>query len=243
MDYPHTLLRGKLQRRYKRFLADVELDDGQLVTVHCPNTGAMTGCAEPGSTVWLSRSHNPRRKYAHTWELVETARGLACIHSALANKVVGEALNERKIPELSGYSTVLSEVRVDEGKSRLDFSLSNGPDNCLMEVKCVTLSDGSNGGAFPDAVSARAQRHLQTLEALRKGGSRAVLFFCVFHSGIKWVQPASAIDPAYAMALARAVDAGVEVLAYGCDINPRHLELAAKLPFHIAGWPGGADVE
>ena len=102
MHFPVPLQRGTLQRRYKRFLADVLLDSGETLTVHCPNTGAMTGCAEPGSPVWLSRSDSKTRKYPHTWELVETAAGLACIHSARANKVVLEALAENRVAELTG---------------------------------------------------------------------------------------------------------------------------------------------
>lgn len=231
MRFPGELVRGTLLRRYKRFLADVQFEDGSEITVHCPNTGAMSGCAISGSAVWLSRSDNPKRKYSYTWELVDTPQGLACIHSALANKVVGEALRAGQIPELSDLPNIKSEVRAGERKSRLDFALDDGQQTCMLEVKCVTLGLAEGGGAFPDAVSDRARRHIDTLVELKGKGNRAVLFFCVFHSGIQWVQPATHIDPAYAEALTDALTKGVEVLAYNCKISPQELILNCRLPF------------
>lgn len=223
MDFPSQLIAGKLERRYKRFLADVTLESGESVTVHCPNTGAMTGCAEPGWPVWLSISDSKTRKYPHTWELVDTDRGMACIHSARANKVVQEAVLADVIPELTGYEEVKAEVKYGEG-SRADLLLSGDISGarrrCFVEIKSVTLCREEGVGAFPDAVSSRARKHLRELQAVVEAGDRAVIFFCVFHSGIRSVAPAVDIDPAYGEALAAALAAGVEAMAWGVEIHP-----------------------
>ena len=228
----NPLIPARLERRYKRFLADVVLDDGSALTVHCPNTGAMTGCAKPQSRIWLSLSQVKTRKYPHTWELVETPQGIACIHSARANAVVGEALERSQIPELAAYKQCQREVRYGE-KSRADFRLSCAdlPD-CTIEVKSVTLCDAAGVGFFPDAVSTRARRHLQDLSELARAGERAVIFFCVFHTGIRSVQPATHIDPAYAEALAAALADGVEAIAWATDVSPQGLTLSTPLPVH-----------
>lgn len=226
------LVEGRLLRRYKRFLADVELANGEQLTVHCPNTGAMTGCAEPGSRVWLKDSSNPKRKYRYTWELVEPATGvLACIHSARANALAEEALVSGVIAELQGYRSCQREVPFGIDNSRADLFLGDGeaPD-CYVEVKSVTLDLGDGLGVFPDAVSARGRKHLRELMAVRAEGRRAVLLFAVLHSGIERVAPADTIDPAYAATLREAMDAGVEVLAYGTEITPTTIRLATALP-------------
>jgi sugar fermentation stimulation protein A len=227
------LIPAVLLRRYQRFLADVRLQDGRQLTVHCPNTGAMTGCAEPGARVWLSLAANPARKYAHTWELVETATGLACIHSARANALVAEALAAGMIAELAGYAQWRREVRL-AGGSRVDFQLeAPGRPPCLLEVKCVTLCRGGGLGLFPDAVSQRGTRHLRELLAARCGGARAVLLFCVQHSGIDSVAPADAIDPAYGEALRAAAAGGVELLAYRAAPCTREMVLSRPLPVRL----------
>lgn len=232
MKFP-TLREAVLLRRYKRFLADVRLDDGTELIVHCPNTGAMTGCAEPGSRVWLSLAANPKRKYSHTWELVETGSGLACIHSALANTLAAEAIAAGLIPELDGYPELRREVAVGAGGSRVDMQLSGRGAPCLVEVKCVTLCAADGLGLFPDAVSSRGARHLRELAAVRAGGARAVLLFCVLHTGIRRVAPADAIDPAYGAALRAAQAAGVEVLAYAADIDGSGMVLRQRIPVDI----------
>lgn len=233
---------GVLLRRYQRFLADVRLDDGAEITAHCPNTGAMTGCAAPGSRVWLSVSDNPKRKYRHTWELVQTAAGLACIHSARANALAAEALAHGRIPELAGYAQTQREVRFGREGSRVDLLLSPGPDRpdltpCLVEVKCVTLHTADGLGLFPDAVSQRGARHLRELAAARAEGRRAVLLFCVLHSGIDRVAPAAAIDPVYAATFRAALAVGVEAIAYAADIDTTGMSLRRRLPVET-GEPG-----
>jgi sugar fermentation stimulation protein A len=227
------LIPGTLLRRYKRFLADVELADGGRLTAHCPNTGAMTGCAEPGSPVWLSVSNSPTRKYPHTWELVETGRGMACVHSARANRVVEEALAADRIGSLAGYAELRREVKYGKG-SRADLQLSDPQRGvCTVEVKSVTLCLERGVGVFPDAVSERARKHLNDLRELAESGQRAVIFFCVFHEGIEAVKPAWDIDPAYAEALLAARAAGVEAIAWAAGVSPQGISLQRELPVEV----------
>ncbi len=234
MQFEPPLIEAKLIKRYKRFLADVELVDGTQITVHCPNTGSMKNCAEPGSRVWLVDSKNPKRKYRYSWQLVETSPGeLACINSALANKLVREALEENRIPELAGYEQVKAEVRYGQEKSRIDLLLEKPNEQCFVEIKSVTLAVGDGLGLFPDAVSTRGTKHLRELMQINKEGSRAILFYCAQHSGIRRVAPADEIDPLYAKTLREAVDAGVEVLAYGVKVSPCEIMLADHLLFCI----------
>jgi sugar fermentation stimulation protein A len=226
------LVEGRLLRRYKRFLADVELSGGEVITAHCPNTGAMTGCAEPGSRIWLSVSDSATRKYPHTWELVETAAGVACVHSSRANAVVREAIADGRIPGFAGYPEIRAEVKYGE-KSRADLLLEGGTGRVFVEVKSVTLCRSGGQGLFPDAVSDRGRKHLQELQRVRDEHSRSLLFFCVFHAGITRVSAAGDIDPRYRDALAEAMDEGVEVLAWGGDISPAGIELLRPLPFSL----------
>ena len=227
-----ALLEGRLLRRYKRFLADVELPDGEIITVHCPNTGAMTGCAVAGSRVWLSLSDVKTRKYPHTWELVETSHGMACIHSARANRVVREAFAAGRIPGFGDYPDIRVEVKYGEG-SRVDLLLEGDAGRVFIEVKSVTLCRAGGRGAFPDAVSERGRKHLRALQAVRDKTTRAVLFFCVLHQGIKSVSTAGDIDPRYRDALREATAAGVEVLAWGAGIGTRGIDLSRALPFSL----------
>jgi sugar fermentation stimulation protein A len=231
MDFPR-LVKGKLLRRYKRFLADVELDSGELITAHCPNTGAMTGCAEPGSRVWLSVSDSKTRKYPHTWELVQTSRGIACIHSARANAVVAEAIEAGVVSGLSTFRELRREVKYGSG-SRADLVLSQEGSEIFVEVKSVTLCLEEGQGVFPDAVSERGRKHLRELQTLREAGTRAMMFFCVLHAGISRVSAAGDIDPRYREALREAMAAGVEVQAWRADISPDHLLLNEQLPFTL----------
>jgi sugar fermentation stimulation protein A len=218
MNFP-PLTRASLMRRYKRFLADVLLPDGDTpVCVHCPNTGAMTGCQAAESAVWLSHHDNPKRKLAWTWELVETEAGMACIHSARANDVVEEALRDGHFPALFPAGADLwREVKLAEG-SRADFFIP-ADDGLYVEVKSVTLHCGDGAGAFPDAVSARATKHLLESQAAMERGHRAALVFAVLHAGITRVSPAQDIDPIYALALRQAMGSGLEVYTLLNDIT------------------------
>ena len=228
-----ALTEGRLLRRYKRFLADVELADGSVITAHCPNTGAMTGCAEPGSAVWLSRSDSPTRKYPFTWELVATPAGLACIHSARANAVVNEAFARGLVPGFAAWPTIRTEVKYASG-SRIDLLLEGSAGRVFVEVKCVTLCRDGGLGLFPDAVSERGRRHLLALrEVAAEADTRALLFFCVFHSGVTRVSAAGDIDPQYRDTLAQVMDDGVDVLAWRTAVSTRGLELNQALPFSL----------
>ena len=218
MHFP-PLTRASLMRRYKRFLADVLLPgEDAPVCVHCPNTGAMSGCQAAESVVWLSYHDNPKRKLAWTWELVETESGLACIHSARANDVVEEALRLGYFPSFYPAAAELQrEVKIAEG-SRADFFVEADA-GLYIEVKSVTLHCGDGAGAFPDAVSARATKHLGELQAAIARGHRAALVFAVLHAGINRVAPAEDIDPTYAAALQQAMASGVEVYTLLNDIT------------------------
>jgi sugar fermentation stimulation protein A len=226
------MLEGHLLRRYKRFLADVELPGGEIITVHCPNTGAMTGCADAGSRVWLSVSDSKTRKYPHTWELVETASGMACIHSAKANQVVREAFSAGLIPGFDAYPDIRTEVKYGQG-SRVDLLLEGESGRVYVEVKSVTLCREGGIGLFPDAVSERGRKHIKALQGVLAADTRAVLFFCVFHSGIARVSVAGDIDPLYRDALGEAVAAGVEVLAWQAQVSPQGVVLRQALPFSL----------
>ncbi|WDE04533.1 DNA/RNA nuclease SfsA [Thalassomonas viridans] len=210
-----ALQSATLLKRYKRFLADIELPNGEETTIHCANTGAMTGCADPGNIVWYSQSDNPKRKYPCSWELSQTpAQDIICVNTIRANQLVEEAITAGKITELKGYRELKREVKYGNENSKIDFYLSSpGQADTYIEVKSVTLlSDGQ--GYFPDAVTTRGQKHLRELTELAKEGKRAVLFFAVLHSGINSVKAAAHIDPLYGKLLAEAREAGVEVLAY-----------------------------
>lgn len=234
MLFDPPLQRATLLRRYKRFLADVELADGREMTLHCPNTGSMRACLAPGSPCWFSRSDNPKRKYPCTWELATTPAGdLAGINTGRANRLVVEAIGNGVVGELQGYDELLTEVRYGEERSRIDILLRGGRGECYVEVKSVTLCEGGGRGLFPDAVSTRGSKHLRELAGVAASGARAVLFYCVQHSAIERVAPAREIDPDYAAALQVALDRGVEVLAYQARLSPQEVALYRRLPFSL----------
>lgn len=214
MTLPPLLL-GTLERRYKRFLADVVLDDGQHVTAWCPNPGKMTGCAGPGWRVGLSHSADPKRKLAYTWELAWSPEGSGIlVHTGRTNAVAAQALAEDLLPALRGYESHRAEVKVGD-HARLDFCLqSAGRPDCWVEVKGVTLPTQTPGrGAFPDAVTKRGRKHLGVLEERVAAGDRAVQLFVLSRSDLDTVTPADWIDPQYGAALRQAASVGVEVLA------------------------------
>ena len=250
-----SLTPARLIKRYKRFLADVILENGEEITVHCPNTGSMKNCGEPGDQVWLSFSNNPKRKYSYTWELVavgKSKQSIACINTNRANQLVALALESKLITELADYPSWEREVKYGEENSRIDFLLTNHvvpqpnllasqpnlyPD-VYLEVKSVTLGLNDEGlGAFPDAVSKRGTKHLRELISMKRQGHRAVLLFCVCHTGIQKVMPAVEIDPVYAQTLQEAYENGVEVLAYGVDFNldQEQWSVSEKLPVLLNG--------
>lgn len=231
MRFDPPLEEGRLLRRYKRFLADIETACGEQLTIHCPNTGSMLNCMSEGCRVWFSRSQDPKRKLPGTWELGETPHGrLACINTARANALVEEALRGGVITELAGFTGLRREVRFGEENSRADFRLEFTSGPAWIEVKSVTLGFAdSTVAAFPDARTERGARHLRELAAQARAGVRAVQLYCVNLSGIEAVRAAQEIDPAYAAGLREARAAGVEVLAYGAEITSEAIRLVRRL--------------
>ncbi|AYF90088.1 DNA/RNA nuclease SfsA [Pseudomonas sp. JS3066] len=235
MKFAPTLEVGRLLKRYKRFLADIETASGEQLTIHCPNTGSMLNCMSEGCRVWFSRSNDPKRKLPGTWEIAETPQGrLACVNTARANALVEEALQTGVIKELAGFSSLRREVAYGQENSRADFRLDFAAGPAFIEVKSVTLGfDGTSVAAFPDAVTTRGSKHLRELAALARDGVRAVQLYCVNLSGIDAVRPAEEIDPAYSAALREAVSAGVEVLAYGVELTPEEVRVCRRLDVRI----------
>lgn len=235
MQFP-PLSCGILIRRYKRFLADIELPNDEQITIHCPNTGAMTGCANVGDKVWFSTSDNPKRKYAHTWELTETQSGhLICVNTQRANQLVQEALENQWITELRHYSQILPEQQYGNENSRIDFLLKNDylPD-CFVEVKSTTLLTENGVGMFPDTKTERGQKHLRELIQIIQNGQHAVMLFAVLHSGIEQFIVAKQIDPKYAELCDQAIKNGVQMLVYKAEVimnetTPVGLALKGKL--------------
>ncbi|NOX75430.1 MAG: DNA/RNA nuclease SfsA [Gammaproteobacteria bacterium] len=236
MKFPHPLLQGELLKRYKRFLADVMLPDGTQITAHTANTGAMTGCSEPGSRVWLSVSDNPKRKYPHSWELVEVAPQVLCgINTMMSNRLVHEAIERGVVAELQGYANIRPEVKYGEENSRIDLLLENDKltTPCYVEVKNVTLA--KNGiGYFPDAVTTRGSKHLRELMAMVAQGKRAVIFFCVQRGDVREVRPADHVDAVYGRTLREALACGVEAMAYGAVVSPEGIALKRCLPVRVS---------
>lgn len=228
-SFSSALTQAILLKRYKRFLADVILPNGELETVHCPNTGAMTGCCDANSIIYLSESNNLKRKYRYTWEYATDANNnKICINTNNANKVIKSALSHHSIDELSRYGTVIPEQKV--GNSRIDFLMQeNGLRDCYIEVKSVTLAVDTLG-MFPDTVTKRGQKHCYELAALSQQGFQAKLLFCVMRENITQFKIADSIDPDYARAVEQAMADGVEVLCYGCDLTLTNISVSNKIP-------------
>lgn len=235
--FSSPLEEGRLVRRYKRFLADIETIGGELLTIHCPNTGSMFNCMVEGGQVWFSRSNDPKRKLPGTWEISETPQGrLACVNTARANTLVEEALHAGVIAELNGFTALKREVPYGQENSRIDFRLDYLGGPAFVEVKSVTLGfDGSAVAAFPDAVTQRGAKHLRELACLARDGIRAVQLYCVNLSGVEAVRPAEEIDPGYAAALREAVASGVEVLAYGVRLTAEEVCIDRRLDVLLNG--------
>lgn len=229
-----TLRKATLIRRYKRFLADVILENGTTTTIHVSNTGSMKNCGCEGDTVWYSTSDNPKRKYPYSWELTETKQGhLICVNTIAANRLVEEAINNHIITEVDGYQSLKREVKYGTENSKVDFMLTDTDKiDCYLEVKSCTFLE-NNQGYFPDAVTLRGQKHIRELIDVVAQGKRAVLLFAVLHSGINNVSPANHIDPKYGELLREAFKAGVEIIAYKAHLSNSEMTLTSKLPVKI----------
>ncbi|ACD97156.1 DNA/RNA nuclease SfsA [Trichlorobacter lovleyi] len=222
------LIPGRLIKRYKRFLADIELEDCSVVTAHCPNSGSMLGCNLPGSPVLLSLSPNPNRKLAYTWELLQVNGFWVGLNTMLPNRLAEEAILDGTIVELQGYPKLRREVAYGSERSRIDILLEDDGKRCYVEVKNVTLVEGGLA-LFPDAVTARGQKHLRELMEMVRNGDRAVLLFTVQRGDGNAVAPADRIDPEYGRLLREAVANGVEALAYRAEVQPEQIRLTERL--------------
>lgn len=224
------LVSGVLIRRYKRFLADVQLDDGRTVTAHCPNSGKMTACCEPGRRVYLSRHDSPKRKLKFTWELIQMEDSLVGVNTLTPNRLTAMSVESGAAPELSGYQKVKREVKVGEN-SRIDLLLTGGRSrDCFVEVKNCTLVEAGIA-RFPDAVTTRGQKHLEELERLSAAGKRCVMFYLIQRMDAEVFKPADDIDPVYGEKLRRAFRNGVEILVYDVRLDLESIRLRRPIPF------------
>jgi sugar fermentation stimulation protein A len=232
MKFTSPLTQGTLIKRYKRFLADIELDDHTLVTAHVPNTGSMKSTSDPGSRVALSYHSNPKRKLKWTLELIQGERGAwVGVNTALTNHIVEEAIKNKKIASLLGYDEILREVNYGN-RSRIDLLLRKETKLCYVEVKNVTYKHGSRA-LFPDAVTTRGQKHLLELRNMVRQGHRGVTFFLVNRGDCKSMGPAHGIDPTYAKLLKQVAGEGVEILAYQANPDPSGIETSRRLRIYF----------
>lgn len=227
MKFIKPLIHGKLQKRYKRFLADIRLDDGQVVTAHCTNSGSMKTCLEEDAEVYLSPVDDPKRKTRFTWEMIKINNKWIGINTNHPNLLAYEAIKEGKIRELQGYTQVKREVKFED--SRFDVMASNDNETCFIEVKNVTMKQ-DNAALFPDAVTTRGRKHLHTLMRVKAKGMRAVMLYIIQRMDVDAFGPAETIDPDYAMTLREAVNAGVEIIAMQAEVKPHGIELVKQLP-------------
>ena len=235
MNFPQPLIPGTLIKRYKRFLADIQLSDDSTITAHCPNSGSMLSCNLPGSPVMLSYHNNPNRKYPYSWEMVKTNSIWIGINTMLTNKIVLESIKDNLILELSGYDNIVTEKKVSP-HSRLDLMLKRGKELCFVEIKNVSLVENKIA-IFPDAVTKRGTKHLNELIKLKTNGHRAVIFFLIQRQDGELFSPADNIDPEYGKTLRDAFSLGVEILPYRATVNPSEIKIDCKIDFKFPDYP------
>jgi len=236
MKFSDPLVRGKLIKRYKRFLVDIELESGKVVVAHCANPGSMMNLLLPDAEVWLSLASNPNRKLKYTWEMIRYEDTLIGLNTSLPNKIVEDAIQQDLVVEFTEYDSLKREVKYGEN-SRIDILLqsSNLPD-CYLEVKSVTLKrpgNDNNLAEFPDSVTVRGTKHLHELSGQVANGNRAAMFYLVQREDCNRLSIAGDIDPNYANAFIAARKAGVEMLCYGCSISPEAIKIRRKLEIVI----------
>ncbi|MEJ2054260.1 MAG: DNA/RNA nuclease SfsA [Calditrichaceae bacterium] len=232
MKFSKPLIEGVLLKRYKRFLADVKLNDGSFVTAHCPNSGSMKTCKESGWKVLLSESDNPKRKLKYTWEMVHNGKCWIGINTQVPNKIAYEAIQNNLIPELAGYGEIKSEVKYGKN-SRIDLLLSGDKGLCYVEVKNVTLVEADGFYRFPDAVTERGRKHLYELLDMIQSGHRAVMLYVIQRSDGTSFKPAGHIDPAYAKSLKEVNRQGVEILVYQANVSPVEIKLNKPISYSL----------
>ncbi len=233
LPWPETLLSGRLHRRYQRFLAEIVLDTGEMVTAHCANSGSMKACSEPGRPVYLSPQNSPRRKLKYTWEMIDMPDSLVGVNTNIPNRLVTKAVADAAIAELAGYERIRPEVTVGENRSRLDLMLEKTDGKrCYVEIKNCTLVE-NRIASFPDAVTVRGRKHLRELQELVDQGHRGVIFFLIQRMDAECFRPADSIDPEYGRKLRQAVTSGVEILAYDVNLDLQAITIHRRLPCNL----------
>lgn len=230
MVFKVSLVHGQLIQRYKRFLADVKLDNGEIITAHCTNSGSMKSCLENNAEVYLSPVNDPKRKTRFTWEMIKINGDWVGINTGNPNKLAFEAIKNGDIEKLKGYTEVQREVKF--GDSRFDVMAKNDKETCFIEVKNVTYKEGDYA-LFPDAVTSRGKKHLETLIKIKEQGMRAVMLYIIQRVDVSVFAPAKEIDPEYAKALKKAFEKGVEIIPMQVKVSPEKIELLKELPFEI----------
>jgi sugar fermentation stimulation protein A len=230
MIFKEKLVPGILIRRYKRFLADIELEDGKIITAHCTNSGSMKSCIEEGAPVMLTHHDNPKRKTQYTWEMIFMNDGWIGINTSTPNILAFDAIRNHEIEKLDNYNFVKREVKF--GDSRFDIYAENAESQCFIEVKNVTLKEGKFA-RFPDAVTTRGLKHLKTLMEVKKNGIRAVMLYIIQRTDIKVFGPANDIDPEYAKTLSEAFRQGVEIIPLQVKVSPEKIEIVRELAFEL----------
>lgn len=230
MKFEKELVHGRLIKRYKRFLADIELDTGEVIVAHCTNSGSMKSCLENGAEVYLTPVNDPKRKTKFTWEMIKINGDWVGINTGNPNKLAYEAISNGEIPGLDGYTTVKREVKF--GDSRFDVYAENEREKCFVEVKNVSMKE-LEYALFPDAITIRGQKHLKTLIDVKKQGMRAVMLYIIQRSDVQLFAPAKEIDPAYADLLRQAHEAGVEIMPMQAKVTSTGITLNRKLPFEL----------
>lgn len=230
MKFSNKLVKGKLVKRYKRFLADVELEDGNVVIAHCTNSGSMKTCIEEGAPVYLSRAADPKRKTKFSWEMIFINDGWIGVNTMIPNQLAFEAIKNGELAKLKGYTFVKREVKF--GDSRFDVYAENDTEKCFVEVKNVSMKVGEKV-LFPDAVTTRGRKHLETLIEVKKSGIRAVMIYVIQRMDVDTFGLAKQIDPEYAKSLKKAVKNGVEVIAVQAEVSPEGIEIIKELAVEI----------
>ncbi len=233
MRFNVSLVKGKLIKRYKRFLVDVELENGTVITAHCTNSGSMKTCIEEGAPVYMTPVNDPKRKTKFTWEMIFMNHGWIGINTLVPNLLAFEAIRDGKIEKLKGYSNVKREVTF--GDSRFDIYAENDHEKCFVEVKNVTMKV-DDFASFPDAVTSRGKKHLETLMQAKRKGIRAVMLYVVQRMDVEKFGPAKEIDPEYEATLQKAYASGVEIIPVQAKVTPEKIEIVRELPFEIGDY-------
>ena len=229
MKFKERLLQGSLIKRYKRFFVDIKYNN-KTITSHCPNSGSMMGLLNKGNKVWFSKSNNPNRKLKYTLEIIEVKKKLIGVNTFMTNKIVFEALKEKKIKELTKFNNIKTEIKFSD-KTRLDFLISNNEKKCFVEVKNVTLSRKEKIAEFPDAITSRGSKHLNELIVATKKGFESYIFYLIQMEGVKSFKIADDIDQKYYLTFNKALKSGVKILCYDCKLSNKEIKLNNQINY------------